>query len=156
MKDIISKNPSAHLQIVGDGADREKISKQIIDQELTNHVELIGSVSSEELRLRYSSCDLYISASRWEMFGLPLLEAMACGKPALVSDIPSHRELVELSRAGQLFPLENDMKLGDQISAICNNLQSLSESARKFAERSDWSKVCRRVADIYEKILQSR
>ncbi len=155
MKNILSKYPSAHLQIVGDGADRDKLSRQVIDEGLTDHIELTGGVSVKELRLRYSSCDLYISASRWEMFGLPLLEAMACGKPVLVSDIPSHREIVKLSNAGLLFSFSEENKLGDHVSTICNNLEHLSKSARKFAEMNDWSKVCQRVASIYEKVLQS-
>ncbi|MGC1134910.1 MAG: glycosyltransferase [Nitrososphaeraceae archaeon] len=53
------------------------------------------------MRIRYSFCDIYVSASTKEAFGLPLFQAMACGKPVLVSDIPVHKELVAASNGGR-------------------------------------------------------
>jgi 1,2-diacylglycerol 3-alpha-glucosyltransferase len=55
-------------------------------------VTFVGFVPHAELPFYYAACDLYASCSFWETFNLPLWEAEAVGKPAVVFDIPPHRE----------------------------------------------------------------
>jgi glycosyltransferase involved in cell wall biosynthesis len=154
MSDIIRSYPNAYLQIVGNGHDYQILDKEIKRKKLENKIELVGRVSDEDIRLRYSSCDIYISASKWEMFGLPLLEAMACGRPVLLSDIPSHREILEASNAGRLFSLSDDAtKICSMLKDVCDNRGSFGSAARRFVENHDWSVVCDRMAGIYSQIL---
>jgi glycosyltransferase involved in cell wall biosynthesis len=56
-------------------------------------VRLLGSIEDEELPLLYSGAAGFVYPSLYEGFGLPPLEAMACGCPVAVSDIPAHREV---------------------------------------------------------------
>ena len=77
MPRILKLYPNAHLQIVGDGKGIERLKFKIKEKKLENKVELTGSLYGDDLRLRYSSCDIYTSASKNEAFNLPILEAMA-------------------------------------------------------------------------------
>src|SRR5918911_303693 len=135
MPAIIKFYPDAHLQIVGNGSEYQKLENEVKKEKLENRVELVGSVSNEELRLRYSSCDIYVSASKWEMFDLPPIEAMACGKPALLSDIPVHREIFEPSRAGRLFALLDEYNIYSALREVYEKRKLLSSAARQFAKK---------------------
>ena len=153
MKTIIEDFPKAHLQIVGNGSEYEKIKSQIKNLNLSKHIELVGRVSNEELPLRYSSCDMYISASKFETFGLPIIEAMACGKPAVLSNIPTHFELLNNSDAGIYFINDNINSVKDGTKQIIENYDSYANNSRKFAEKYDWLEISKKVANVYEQIM---
>lgn len=63
------------------------------------HVNCVGRQTREELRRLYSHADLFIYATEAEGFGIPLLEAMACGCPVLASDLPVLREVGGIAAA---------------------------------------------------------
>ena len=87
------------------------------------------------------------------MFDLPALEAMACGKPVLLSDIPVHKELLEGSHAGLMFSLSDTSNIQNMIKQIYENWKDLSSAARKSAEKYDWSIACEKLARIYNRII---
>jgi 1,2-diacylglycerol 3-alpha-glucosyltransferase len=153
MPDILKIFPNAHLQIVGNGEDYERLWYKIRERKLESKVELAGYSANDELRLRYGSCDIYISASQWDMFALPPLEAMACGRPVLLSNIPVHRELLEASHAGKEFSLENENDILNSISQVYDNRQYYSSNARQFALKYDWSVACERISRVYDQII---
>jgi glycosyltransferase involved in cell wall biosynthesis len=87
------------------------------------------------------------------MFALPPLEAMACGKPILLSNIPVRRELIEASNAGKVFSLKDGYNISDAIKELYISRQSLGSAARKFALKCGWSIICKKVSRIYEEIM---
>jgi alpha-1,3-rhamnosyl/mannosyltransferase len=64
-----------------------------VPAEVLGHVQFTGYVPDEDLPAVYRHAQLFVFPSRYEGFGLPLLEAMACGVPAVCSDIPTFREI---------------------------------------------------------------
>ncbi len=152
MPELLRKYPNAHLQIVGYGEDFEKLQEIIKKKNLAKSVELTGKITDEELRLRYSSCDLYVSASKFEVFPVPTLEAMACGKPIVLYDIIPHRDIINASKAGLAFSLSDNLDIVRKIDEVYQNKFNYSQAARKFAENHDWSVICKQVADVYDKI----
>jgi glycosyltransferase involved in cell wall biosynthesis len=154
MPQIIQDFPDVHLQIVGDGEGYGEIKESIDRHKLRDHVELTGKITdTEELRLRYSSCDIYLSASMIEAHPVPLLEAMACGKPVLVSGIPPHVEAVRSSNAGRIFSFEDRCGIRKGILNILNEFNRFASNARGFAEKNDWSHVCMRVSGVYDELM---
>ena len=152
MSKIIKNYPNSHLQISGDGEYKDDLAEMIRERKLERQVELIGRITDDELRLRYSSCDVYVSASKWELFGLPLLEAMSCGKPVVVSNILAHTELVSSSKAGLTFSFDID-DLSTKLQKVYENLDFYAKEARKFAEKNDWKQVCLKISNLYEQLL---
>lgn len=156
MVEILKKYPSAHLQIAGKGSDCRNIEARIKSLGLEKSVELVGQPEPEELRLRYASCDIYISASKWEMFDLPALEAMACAKPVLLSDIAAHTELAELSQSGTTFPLSSGAQgILEGLDRIYDQQKAYGNAGRQYAEKNDWKVVSTKMARIYEAVLQT-
>jgi glycosyltransferase involved in cell wall biosynthesis len=72
--------------------DRQLV-QQIQRRAGSGRVHWLGYVPVSELAALYTGADLFVLASTWEGFGLPVLEAMACGAPVIASDIPALREV---------------------------------------------------------------
>lgn len=134
MKKLLEKYPNAYLEIAGDGEYKLELEKLIKKGELEKCVILLGRIDDDDLRNRYSSADLYVSASTFETFGMPLLESMSCGKPVAVSSIPAHEELIESSGAGSCFSLNVD-DIVKKIISVYENKIELGKKGKKFAEK---------------------
>jgi glycosyltransferase involved in cell wall biosynthesis len=152
MPKLLRKYPKAHLQIVGAGEDYDRLKEKIKQLALENNIEMTGKVTDEELRLRYSSCDLYISASTNEHCPVPTFEAMACGKPLVLSELESHIEIVNASKAGLTFSFSDSSDICRKIDEVYKNEKVYSEHALKFSRNYDWSNICKQVASVYDQI----
>jgi len=150
MPSLLKKYPNSHLQIVGDGEDLQKLINLVKEKNLQKHVEIIGKISNEELKLRYSSCDMYISASTFEVCPVPTLEAMACGKPLLLYSIEPHVEMINVSNAGMIFSSFNHDEICEKIEEVYKKKKNYKTAARKFAEEHNWPTICKQVAALYE------
>ncbi|HDS1836468.1 TPA: glycosyltransferase family 4 protein [Stenotrophomonas maltophilia] len=76
------------------GPYREELESLIASLDLTACVEFLDYVDPDELLSMYRRCSALIYPSRWEGFGIPPLEVLACGRPVIASDIPVHREVL--------------------------------------------------------------
>jgi alpha-1,3-rhamnosyl/mannosyltransferase len=92
-------------------------------------VRFLGTVPDDDLPGLYAGAECVVSASSAEGFGLPLLEALACGAPVLGTDIPAHREVC--GDAARFFKADDDVALGRAL------LAALSEPSdrRKISAR---------------------
>jgi glycosyltransferase involved in cell wall biosynthesis len=98
--------PEAKLLLVGKKTFDKYFSQ--FEELCDDSVIFAGYVADEELPFYYAACDIYATASLWEGFDLPVVEAQACGKPVVAFDIGSHREVVN-PEFGQLVPA-NDVE----------------------------------------------
>ena len=153
MHNILEKFPNAHLQIVGKGSESTSLKQKVKTEKLESNVEFLGNIEKEELRDRYASCDVYVTASKHEMLDLPAIEAMSCGKPVVLSDISVHKEIIEKSKGGEIFSLDDKNNLSLMIEHCIKNSKEIGENGRQFAEQNDWAKVSKKVAMIYNELL---
>lgn len=120
-----------------------------------NHQPLIitpGFVSMDELVSLYNLATVYVQPSFDEGFGLPVLEAMACGCPVISSNYGSLPEVV--GDAGiKIEPTVN--KLSTEISKVINDKQLQSELSQKGLKRKkefSWQKTAKETIEVYELI----
>ena len=118
--EVHRRYPQWHLDIYGDG-DREPYQRQaealgLDAQALTLHP------SDADIRSRYCEHDFYILSSRFEGFGMVIIEAMACGLPVVAFDCPTGpRELIADGVTGRLVPSDDIAALADAVAhAICD------------------------------------
>ncbi len=157
MSELLKIHPNAHLQIVGDGIEFKNVQNLITKMNLDNHIELIGKIlNEEELKLYYSSCDVYVSASSLEACPVPPFEAMSCGKPLVLYGIDAHKEIIELSNAGEVFNSLNPTEICKKISDVFENKKILGINGRKFVEKYSWDYVCNNMVKIYENVLSDQ
>ena len=86
--------PKLRLLMLGSGSQGDLLRQVFVQGNVLDQVSFPGQVGYDDLPGYYRSADLYLSASHSDGTSISLLEAMACGVPALVSDIPGNREWV--------------------------------------------------------------
>ena len=150
--------PHLRLLLLNAGPSARSIEAAIAGAKLSDRVHFAGLINQHRLPDYYRSADLYLSASRSDGSSVSLLEAMACGLPAIVSDIPGNREWVEPGRTGWLFEDGNAAALAGRIlEAVSTESErhSCSRGARRVAEqRADWSANALKLTEAYELALQ--
>src|SRR5258705_7617449 len=93
----IVRSTSWHPQLVVVGKEgwlAHELFAYLKTADISDRVRFPGYVSDDDLRALYSSCQVFVYPSLYEGFGLPLLEAMACGAPVITSNVPSIMETV--------------------------------------------------------------
>jgi glycosyltransferase involved in cell wall biosynthesis len=141
------------LVMLGNGSQAGLLKSIFRQGGVLDRVEFPGQVKQAELPDYYRSADLYVSASHSDGTSISLLEAMACGLPAVVSDIPGNREWVQPGLHGWWFPDGDVQALSAVILGAAGDRQRLVEmgrAARRQAEqRADWKKNFPRLLDAY-------
>ncbi len=113
-----------------------------------------GFIPDEDLPLWYNAAGMFIYPSLFEGFGLPVLEAMACGTPVIASNTSSIPEVV--GDAGILIRPEEEESMAQAMVSLWKNesLRSrLSEKGIRQAGKFDWLETARATVDTYRKVL---
>jgi len=100
---LVQRCPAVNLLIVGEGPYGAPLREQLAG---APRVRFIGAVTHEQLPEFYSACDFFLFPSITDTFGMAVLEAQACGVPALVSDKGGPQEIVVQGVTGAVVPVD--------------------------------------------------
>lgn len=152
------ERPELRLVMLGNGSQAALLRQIFTQGNVLDQVYFPGLISQADLPRYYRSADLYLSASHSDGSSISLLEAMACGKPALVSDIPGNLEWIQPGKNGWTFPDGDANALAQGIlQAIVDRrrLAEMGQFARSLAEqRADWDKNFPQLFKAYDLALQ--
>lgn len=126
-------------------------------ESLSQRVKLTGYISDEDLRALYSCCAVCVYPSLYEGFGLPPLEAMACGAPVIASDVPSLAETV--GQATRVVPAKDVQKLAQAIVEMIREAGQRSHYSRAGVERAarfSWDRTAKLTHDIYREVATKK
>jgi len=144
----LSKETNFKLKIAGYGPEESRLKRQAV--KIQAPVEFLGRVSRKELINLYQECSFFISASKWEGFGLIFLEAAACGKPSVAYNAGSISEIILNDKTG--FLVENYENFKNKAGLLIKDKdlrKKLGKNALKFSKSFKWEEI----AKEYEKIL---
>lgn len=141
--------PSLKLLVVGKG-DRDGYARLAGELGLDRRVVFVGP--TREIEKYYLASDFFVMPSRFDTFGMAVLEAMAAGLPVVISSTVGARDLVQAGEEG--FVLEQQMEaasLGVALRALMDpeNRRRMGACARLTASRHDWKVVAAALAEIY-------
>ena len=117
-----------------------------------DRVRMMGFVSDNDLRALYSSCRAFVYPSVYEGFGLPPLEAMACGAPVIASRVPSIKESV-----ARIVSATDFRDLARTIVELLTDeqaRQSLSIYGREYAQEFSWQRTAALTREVYGHALR--
>jgi len=148
----------SRLIVVGPGTRfLGKYQKQVRDYGLKD-VHFIGPVSDGQLPSYYNTADIFCApATGQESFGIVLLEAMACGKPVIASNIEGYAGVMTDGKEGLLVQPKN----ADGLAGALRTLMTDEELRRQMGERGiitakyySWQRVAKEVVAYYNKVLE--
>jgi len=131
----------------------ERLEQKIKKIGAEKYVKLVGFVPDQDLKIFYQNATAFVFPSKSEGFGLPGLEAMACGLPVLASNIPVFKEIYE--NAVLYFDPEDPGDIAEKISKFLTDkkLQKrLKIAGLKLAKNYSWKKTALETLDGYQKV----
>jgi glycosyltransferase involved in cell wall biosynthesis len=132
----------------------KRIFEEIRSSGMEQSIRLLGVVRDEELPLLYNCADLFVYPSLYEGFGLPPLEAMACGVPIITSNTSSLPEVV--GNAGIMVDPNDIESLSDGMYRVLGDKELKHRMSRDGLKRSKmftWEKTVNDVIEIYKNVL---
>ena len=126
--EVFRRLPDERLKIVGgySEGDHAKRNLKVLLKDLPDNVEILGSVSEDELKELYADCKAFITTAMDEDFGMTPVEAMAAGKPVLATEEGGYLETVIDGVTGKLVEPTAD--------ALINAIKEISKEPQKYKE----------------------
>ena len=141
----------------GEGWLMDELYSFIKQAGINERVLFTGYVSEDDLRALYSSCRVFVYPSLYEGFGLPPLEAMACGAPVITSNVSTLKETVATS--ARLFAPTDAQALASIIVELLEDQaerRRLSAAGLKRAAEFSWERTARLTLAVYKEVLGKR
>jgi glycosyltransferase involved in cell wall biosynthesis len=142
--------------IVGEG-DYENQLREIVDNlGVQERVIFTGRVPNSEIPKYYNACDVFIlpSVERLEAFGLVVIEAMASGKPVIISNIPGVRENITDGEEGLLIEPTNPEDIAEKINHLMADKKFRERMGAKGRKKVENNYTLKRVVDQLEEVYQ--
>ena len=150
MKILVDEGQKVQLDITLDAKIPEcrEVLGLVDEAGITAFVHNHGHLEAEQVRYLYENLDLFVFPSLCESFGFPLLEAMACGLPILISDTQSN---IEIMGGGEFsFPAEDSHALARLIRQMLSpeKFQQASGYGIRRAEFFSWAQAAEKTLDV--------
>jgi glycosyltransferase involved in cell wall biosynthesis len=133
------------------------VERLIERQGITQAVRITGYVPFEDLPAIYSLAEMFVFPSVYEGFGLPVIEAMACGTPAIVADVPA---LTEVSGGAAVHvPTLDAEALGEALIALATSAEMRAEASQRGLERAaafSWRRAALETLAVYRQVANRR
>jgi glycosyltransferase involved in cell wall biosynthesis len=154
------KLSSEHLlMIIGEGELKEDYKRQAEKLKIDDRVIFTGGIKNKDLVKHYNLGDCLIlpSINQGEAFGIVQIEAMACGKPVIVSSLPGVRTVLKNDKTGFTFENQNVNDLVDKINQLFSNpnqYQKFCQNARnRVIEKYSDQVISKKLINIYENLF---
>lgn len=154
-KIIRDKEDNVELIIIGDGAEREALERQVCDGGLAEMIFFLGRKDHTEIPLYINASDILVVPSRNEGRGVAIVEALACGKPVVASRWGGIPETIVNDKLGILVEKENPSALADgMMKALSSSwdIRYLSNHAKRYAQ----DRLVPRVLNVYDEVLSRK
>lgn len=143
------------VAIVGDGPLRDELRKLCVKLKINTQVEFLGIQKNVNNFMRSSK--VFVLPSRWEGFGLVIIEAMSNMLPVIASNVGGIPEIIENGRDGILVPPENPKNLAKAIKQLLENTElqkKIAQNAyKKVKKKYSIDKYSRNILNLYKKLL---
>lgn len=140
----------------GKGWKNSTLYETVVRLKLEDRVKFIGFVDDEDLPYLYNGATIFVYPTFYEGFGLPVLEAMACGCPVISSNVSSIPEVV--GAGGLLVNPEKTNEIAGAMSALLSDTKiraKLSEKGLLQAAKFSWLTCAEETLTVYEELLSA-
>lgn len=157
-REVVNVLPTAKLVIIGDGPQRNKLMEEA--HTIKDNVIFTGRISHTEKIQIIKKSSFMVFPSILEGFGIVLIEAFACGKPAIVSNVQPLTEIVKDSFTGLVVPAFDVKKWAAEIIGLFNEKTKLEQMGKnaynEYLSKYEIEKTAARLEKLYERVIQKR
>jgi len=154
---VLRDHPSARFVIAGEGPLRARSVQSCAEMGIGGSVTFAGWLPHDDLIAAYCSSTAVLAPSLWEGMPLVVLEAAACGRPVIASDIPGITMLVEDGRTGLLVPPRRPDELARAVSSLIDRPEDVGRLSRNALDKAkrefDISRQVEMTIGVYERSL---
>jgi glycosyltransferase involved in cell wall biosynthesis len=153
---VLKNRRDVKLRIVGSGPDETRLFLLAKRLGVLDNVSFEGFIPHGEIVRYYQQCNIFVYTTLGEPFGKSIIEAMACGKPVITSNIGGPAEIVEDGKTGFLVPPTKPHIIAEKIHFLLTDVskrRQMGEAARKVAENYSWEKVAELSHRVYQSCL---
>lgn len=150
-----TQNHDFKFIVVGKG-NLKKYTKLAQKAKISSNVIFTGPVSKEKMASMYLASDLYIMLSKFDTFGMVVLEAMAAGLPVIISNNVGAKDLVQEGKNGFIITDSADSDyIATKIALLCDESKRrpFAENAYKTATQNTWDSVTAKYNELYMSII---
>lgn len=150
-------NPKYKLVIGGDGNEKNNLIELVSSLEINNQVDFLGPLSREKVEIEMNKANCFVLPSRYETFGVVLIEALACGLPLISTKTCGPMDIVNDSN-GILVGIDNIQELSEAMIYMSKNYNIFNKQMlrndciNKYSEEN----IINKIIFEYNKILQKR
>lgn len=145
------------LLIGGSGPYEDELKKLVTKYHLDQHVKFLGFLDEEKKFSYMKSIDLFVLPSHWESFPIVILEAMACGKPIIATDVGGISYAVTNGANGYLYQSGNVDELTSKIITLLNDDKTRKQMGQFNLKKSlefDWDYIAEETKNVYHEIVK--
>jgi glycosyltransferase involved in cell wall biosynthesis len=154
---VLTKHKNTKFIVKGSGPLENHIKTLAEKLDVLSNVCFVGIVPRDEFPRYLSAADIYVSTCLVDSTSVSLLEAMACGLPPVVTDIPGNREWIDNEKNGLLYPPQNSKALAGKIIQLIEDEHLRESFGRKcvqiIKDRAMWEKCVSKMETIYKSLL---
>jgi len=149
----VLKEEEAILRIVGSGEKEKELIVQAERLGILKNVEFLGYLPDSKMQKQYSEASIFVSPSRYEGFGIVLLEALASGLPLVVTKTGISSKVVENGKNGFLVDYKNMGKAIVKLLRDHKLRRQMGLRSREIATNYSWDRAAQRMIAIYEELV---
>ncbi|MCA9413275.1 MAG: glycosyltransferase family 4 protein [Candidatus Omnitrophica bacterium] len=152
--EIADKVPDLQLYMAGEGILRRDYEKMTRQLGLEERVHFLGLVQGAQKIAFLKGARFFVCPSRFEPFGIVVLEALAAGIPVIANRVGGIPDIIENNVHGLLVDAESTVELGKAIMDLYKSPRACKEMSVNALERAsefDWMNVTKRYLEVYEK-----
>jgi glycosyltransferase involved in cell wall biosynthesis len=134
----VMKYVDANLLLVGDGELKSELKKRVKKKKLESKIHFLGERSDDEVNVFLKSCDIFVLPSilRSEAFGIVILEAMACGRAVVSTDLGTGTSYVNINdQTGIVVPPRSVRKMAEAFNYLFENPAKIKEFGKNGVTR---------------------
>lgn len=147
----------ANLTIIGEGTQKEALVALTKALKIEKHVKFEGFVPNSNMPRYYNRCDIFCFPTLGEPFGKAVVEAMACGKPVIATNVGGTAEIIQDGANGILVSPASSEAFAVEVARLINDAQErrrIGERARETAVKCfSWDKVSEKYHKLYSELL---
>jgi L-malate glycosyltransferase len=158
---LIPRFPQISLQMIGPryGLESLEASKQLIDQMgLKDHVQIVGYVPKPDLPAWLDQGEVFLNTTRFESFGITVMEAAACGLPVITTNVGELPFIWKQAQNALLVAPDDVDGMAGAVKHLFTDrelAERLSRASRRTAEQFDWSNVLPQWEKLFAEILDN-